>query len=527
MPDPASDRARESRDAPLVLDGQDLTINDVINVTRHGRTVTVGPEAHRRIAAARAIVDQHAAGDEALYGVNTGFGSLARKRIDAGRLEDVQRNLIRSHASGVGEPLNEETVRGLMLLLAASLSRGHSGVRVDIPMLLVDALNNRIHPIVPSRGSVGASGDLAPLAHIGQMLIGEGDVIADGNVTMPAAKALAAASLTPVTLAAKEGLAIINGTHLMTTLAAIAVHDAERLLRAGINAAAMAIDACRATPKPFDDRVHSARRQVGQMRVAARLRMLLEGSAIAQSHRADDPRVQDPYSLRATPQVLGAVYDSIAHVRTIVERELGAVTDNPLVFPEDVRDHAIVSGGNFHGMPIALALDQLAIAITHIAGMSERRVFWLLAAHDPEAGVTPYLSPDPGLHSGLMIAQYASAACCNELQTLATPSSVANVSTCAGIEDYNSFGPASAFRVMTGLDRVRSVVAIEFLVMAAGIDHHRPLASGRHVDALHTRIRSVVEPLREDRTPAPDIAAIEALLSAGELDGPDWPEDIS
>jgi histidine ammonia-lyase len=444
------------------------------------------------------------------YGINTGFGSLSRQRIGQTDLRTLQRNLIRSHAAGVGEPLPAEVVRAMMTLLAASLCRGRSGTRPLLAESIVAMLNADIVPIVPSLGSVGASGDLAPLAHVALCLLGEGDVMTPSGTTTAAA-ALQRTGLCPVTLEAKEGLALINGTHLMAAQAALACADAQVLFDWALDAGAMSIDGWRATDSFLDERIHAARTQPGQQQVAAKLRDALRGSEIVTSHLENDPRVQDPYCLRCMPQVLGASLDCLTYVRTAVERELGAVTDNPLVFSQP--DAAIVSGGNFHGMPLAIPLDAMTIALTHVAGISERRTFWMTAAFDSESHLKPYLaSGQPGLSSGLMIAQYAAAACCNELITLCAPASVANIGTSAGMEDYNSFGPRAAAKARRAIDLARSVVAIELLTAAAAIDVHRPLRSGDRIELVHRAVRGVVAALTEDRPPAPDIRAIEQLM---------------
>jgi histidine ammonia-lyase len=407
-----------------------------------------------------------------------------------------------------------------MLLLAASLSRGLSGIRPVLVERLLDLLNHDITPAVPEVGSVGASGDLAPLAHIALVLIGEGEVLTADGVAA-AAPILAHHRLAPVTLEAKEGLALINGTHLMAARGALLLHDAGRLVHAATIASAMSIDACRATDAFLDDRIHAARRQSGQRDIASHLRDLLAGSEIIPSHAENDPRVQDPYSLRCIPQVLGAAVDALAYVRSCIERELGAVTDNPLVFggtaPQSGASGEIISAGNFHGMPLAIPLDCASIALAHIAGISERRTFLMLAAADPEARLRPYLSPHPGVSSGLMIAQYTAAACCNEIITLCTPASVSNISTSAGIEDYNSFGPRSAAKAARALELARHVVAIELLCAAQAIEYHRPLKSGKGVEAAYAKIRAIVPPLSNDRPPSPDIEAISSLIASGAL----------
>ncbi len=397
-----------------------------------------------------------------------------------------------------------------MLIQAASLARGHSGVRPVVVETLIALLNEGITPVVPSRGSVGASGDLAPLSHIALVLIGEGQATV-GGITVSGAEALHKVGLKPVVLEAKEGLALINGTHLMTALAALLMIDVDSLFEAALAAAALSIDACRATDVFLDERVHVIRQQVGQQHVAKRIRELLVGSEILPSHKNNDPRVQDPYSLRCMPQVLGAVYDTIVHVRGIIERELGAVTDNPLVF----ENGDILSAGNFHGMPLAMALDMLTIAITHIAGISERRVYFITGAFDKQSGVNSYLSPDPGLHSGLMIAQYTAAAACNEVQTLATPASVHNIPTSAGMEDYNSMGVTAAHQARRALELARYVVAIELLCSAEALEYQRPLCSGAGVERIHAIIRQYIAPLTEDRSPTPDIEHIVDLIHKG------------
>lgn len=500
---------------PLDLNGQPLSPAEVEDVARRRRGVVIGPKAASAIAASRLRLEEVLGDGEAHYGVNTGFGSFSRQRIGAGELRDLQRNLIRSHAAGVGPALGRDVVRGMMLLLLASLSRGLSGVRPEVTLGIAALLNHDITPIVPSIGSVGASGDLAPLAHLALVLIGEGEAESAGR-RMTGGEALFQAGLKPVVLEAKEGLALINGTHLMAAQGALLMTDLSRLMDAALVAAAMSIDACRATDTFLDERVHEARCQPGQICVARRLRGLLDGSTILPSHQLNDPRVQDPYSLRCVPQVLGACVDAIAYASAAIERELGAVTDNPLVFGRG-QGGEIVSAGNFHGMALALPLDVLAIALSHVGGIAERRVYHMLSGFDPEAGLPAFLAPKPGLHSGLMIAQYTAAACCNELVGLAYPASVANISTSAGMEDYNSFGPRSAAKARRALELCRSVVAIELLAGAEALEHHRPLRSGPVVEAAHARIRSGVSRLVEDRAPAPDIAEIERLIERGEI----------
>ncbi|RMH29674.1 MAG: histidine ammonia-lyase [Planctomycetota bacterium] len=505
----------------VTLTGDPLTIEQVEAVARRGSSVALGPAARARVESSRAALEGATARGLTLYGVNTGFGSLARARIADDDLREVQRNLLRSHAAGVGEPLPTDTVRAMLLLLAASLSRGRSGVRPVVVERVIDLLNAHVTPVVPSVGSVGASGDLAPLAHAALVLIGEGEARpSTGGAAVPGAEALRAAGLEPIALAAKEGLALINGTHLMAARAALVLADLDRVLAAAHSAAAMSIDACRGTDAFLDERVHEARGQAGQIESAARLAALIEGSRIVPSHLHNDPRVQDPYSLRCAPVALGAAMDQIAHTRAVVERELGAVTDNPLVF-DDAGDggRLVVSAGNFHGMPLAVALDALTIAVAPIAAFAERRVYYILAASDSENPLNPHLSPRPGLHSGLMIAQYTAAACVNEIATLAAPASVVNVPTSAGMEDVNSFGPRSAAQARRAVDLCTTVVAIELLCAAEALEYQRPLRSGDGVEAAHAVVRSAVPRLTADRPPGPDIEAIAGLIRDGRFSG--------
>ena len=506
---------RMTADTHLVLDGAALTV-DQVRAVAAGRRVRLGDAARAQVAEARAAVERVAAGDRAVYGVNTGFGSLAQVRVAAGDLATLQRNIVVSHASGVGDPLPEPVVRGMMLLLAASLSRGRSGVRTVVIERLLDLLNHGLVPVVPERGSVGASGDLAPLAHACLPLIGEGEVFVRGT-RQPAAQALAAAGLQTVALEAKEGLALLNGTHLMAARGALAFAALEPLLEAAIGATALAIDACLASDAPLDARIHAARRQPGQIVVAERVLAMLQGSQIRASHATGDPRVQDPYALRCAPQVLGAAMDQLRAQRCVIEHELGAVTDNPLVVPSAAGGHEVVSGGNFHGMPLAIAMDAAKIALCHVAGVSERRTYWVLGAFDRVNPVKPHLAATPGLESGLMVTQYAAAACVNELQALAHPASVGNVPTCGGIEDYNSFGPLAAAQLERAVRLVREVVAIELLVMAQALEAHRPKRSGGGVERLHAAVRRVAPVLTGDRSPAPDIATIAAAIADGSI----------
>lgn len=501
----------------LTLDGGPLSISDVEAVARGNCAVNIGSAARARIEASRAVVERASSDGLPHYGINTGFGSFSRQRIAPADLQALQHNLIRSHSAGVGEPLAVEVVRGMMLLLAASLCRGLSGVRAQVIEQIAAMLNAGVMPVVPSVGSVGASGDLAPLAHVALVMIGEGQATVRGSAMMPGAEALARAGLRGIELEAKEGLALINGTHLMGAQAALLCADFERLFGSEVVATAMSIDACRGTDAFLDHRVYAARNHAGPAHVALQLQELLEESQIIPAHRENDPRVQDPYSLRCAPAVLGAAWDAFGYVKLATERELGAVTDNPLVFPDHAAGGHVVSAGNFHGMPIAIPLDVLAIAVSHITGISERRTFLMLAAEDPQNPTRPYLSPQPGLHSGLMIAQYTAAACCNEIIGLCMPASVVNLATSNGMEDYNSFGPRSAAKARRALELSCEVVAIELLCAAEGIEYQRPLRSGTRVERAYGEIRKVVPKLTADRALAPDIARISSLVRSGAI----------
>src|SRR5437588_861742 len=414
----------------VTLDGRSLSIADVVAVARHDAPVAIAPHALVNVTASRRAVEAAVARGDTIYGVNTGFGKLAHVRIKPDQARDLQLNLIRSHASGVGEPLPVDAVRAMMLLRANVLLRGTSGVRPILPELIVGMLNAQLHPRVPSQGSVGASGDLAPLAHLALAMIGEGT---DGA-------ALRASGLRPITLEAKEGLAFVNGTQAQTGMAALLVHDAWVLWRTAHAAAAMTLEAVRGTPDPFDARIHDARPPPLQQRSAALLRDLLAGSEIRESHRENDPRVQDAYSLPCTPQVLGAVGEGLGLAERLVTQELNAATDNPLVIDGD-----ILSGGNFHGQPIALALDVMALALTTLAGLAERRLERVVNP-DLSSGLPAFLARDPGLESGFMTAQIAAAALVADCRVLATPASVQSIPTEGNQEDIVPLGMSAAWK---------------------------------------------------------------------------------
>jgi histidine ammonia-lyase len=487
------------------------TLEDLEAVARHGAAPRpLDDDDRTRIAAGRAVVERALAEGTAVYGVTTGFGQLESVRIAPEDAAQLQVNLLRSHAVGAGPPLPEEVVRGMLLLLASSLRRGHSGVRVELVELVLALLERDVTPVIPSKGSVGSSGDLAPLAHLGLVLIGEGEATISGE-TLPGREALSRAGLEPVALSAKEGLAIINGTHLMAAAGGLAVRDAQRLLDAAVVAVALSLEAFKGSTAPFDARLHELRGQPGPAGIAARLRALLDGSSVVASH-ADCGRVQDPYTLRCAPQVLGAVADALAYIEGALERELAAVTDNPLVFPDD---GDILSGGNFHGQPLSLPLDHLALALCELASFSERRIYALLSPG--YAGLPAFLTPRPGLSSGLMIAQYAAAALVNECQVLSHPAGAGSSPTSAGQEDFNSMGATAALKARTVIENAAHVVATELVCAVQGLEFHRPLRSTPALEEAAARVRAHVARVEEDRSLAGELAGLAGALRTGEV----------
>lgn len=496
----------------MIINGQALTRAEVIEVARHYAPVTLGKQAIIRIQAARAVIDRIADEGKTVYGVTTGFGHLSSVRIKQDQLARLQQNLLRSHAAGVGEPLSEEVTRALMLLLAASLARGNSGVRVEVVQQLLALLNARVYPQIPSRGSVGASGDLAPLAHLGLVLVGEGEAIYQGQ-HYSGDEILQQLGLPLLRLQAKEGLALINGTHLMEAIALLTLADSETLVQTAEVACAMSIEGMMGSHVPLDARIHQRRGQHGQQISAAHLRELVSQSEINLSHQQNCPRVQDSYTLRCAPQVLGAVRDALGYCTQIFERELDAVTDNPLVFPED---DAVLSGGNFHGQPLALALDVLAIALAQLASFAERRVYGLMGPNEWDQGGAPlFLTPDPGLNSGFMITQYAAAALVNEIKLLAHPTSIDSIPTSAGMEDFVSMGVTSAHKARRILELAQQVVAIELLCAAQMLEFRKPLKPGQGVQRAYDLVRSLVPKLEHDRVLAPDIALLNKAVQEG------------
>ena len=498
----------------VTIQGQALTCAEVVAVARHYAPVELGADSIARIKAARQVIDRMASEGQKVYGVTTGFGHLSKVRIPREQLTDLQHNLLRSHSAGVGEPLSEEVTRALMFLLAASLARGNSGVRVEVVELLLQMLNAHFYPVIPSRGSVGASGDLAPLAHLGLILIGEGQVIYQGQ-RVTGNIALEQIGLKPLQLQAKEGLALINGTHLMEAIAILTLTDSQALLRAAEVVSAMSIEGLMGSHVPFDARIHQRRGQVGQQVTAARLRELVKHSEINAIHQ-NCARVQDPYTMRCVPQVLGAVRDALEYCAGVFECELDAVTDNPLVFPEDGE---VLSGGNFHGQPLALALDTMGMAITQLASFSERRIYNLMGPHDwDENGAPLFLTPNPGLNSGFMIVQYVAAALVNEIKVLAHPASIDSIPTSAGMEDFNSMGATSAHKMLRILEQARQIVAIEFMCAAQMLDFRLPLKSGEGTHKAFEIVRSYVPKLENDRVMAPDIEALALAIRNGAFD---------
>jgi histidine ammonia-lyase len=499
----------------LLLDGQSLTLAQIEAVALHAQPVALAPQANHRIAQSRSLIESILAAGQTVYGVNTGFGKLSDVRIPDGSLAQLQTNLVRSHAGGVGQPLSEPESRAMLLLRANVLAKGFSGCRVELVELLLVLLNASVHPVIPEKGSVGASGDLAPLAHLALVVIGEGEAFYRGE-RIPGSEALKRAGLKPLALAAKEGLALLNGTQAMTAVGALAVARAIRLARLADGSGAMALEALMGTPAAFDPRIHDARPHSGQKAAAAHLLQLLHGSEIREAHREHDSRVQDAYCLRCMPQVHGAVRGALQHVRSILEIESGSATDNPLVFPgpDGSTEGSVLSGGNFHGAPLAYAFDYAAIALTDLASITERRIDRLLNP-DINEGLPAFLSPDPGLSSGFMMAQIVAAALINECQVLAHPSSTGSIPTSGGKEDHVSMGMTGALKLRQIVEHAERIVAIELMCAAQGLEHRRPLMSGREVEGIYKSIRATIPRLEQDRVLATDIDALAAAVRAG------------
>ncbi|MGB6595822.1 MAG: histidine ammonia-lyase [Candidatus Acidiferrum sp.] len=500
----------------VLLTGNDLTFEQLYAVAVHAEPVSLSPAALERMNASRRVVDHLVASGATAYGINTGFGKLASVRISAEQVRNLQVNLVRSHCCGVGAPLGEAETRAMMVLRANALAKGLSGVRPLVVETLCAMLNAGVHPVIPSQGSVGASGDLAPLAHLAAVVIGEGRAAHKGQ-TLAGSEAMRLAGLNPVSLEAKEGLSLLNGTQGMLALLSLALREAEILIDSADVAAALSLDALRGSPGAFDARIMHARAYTGAATTARNLAHLNEGSQIRESHRSPekDPRVQDPYSVRCTPQVHGAVRDSLSQAREMAAVELNSATDNPLVFVKADGTGDIISGGNFHGQPLAMAADQVAVALATLGGISERRIEQMT---NPLTSMLPaFLTPEPGLNSGFMIAQVTAAALTSENKALATPHSVDSISTSGNQEDYVSMGMSGARRLQRMLGNLRYTIAIELLCACQGIDLLAPLKTGTLASKAYDAVRGASAQLTQDRPLAVDIESISALLEEGTI----------
>ena len=493
----------------ILLDGNSLSIENVAAVAAGNVEVALADGARSRMEQSRAVVDAIVREDRTVYGITTGFGVFSDVRISASEVRTLQRNLILSHCAGVGEPYPAEVVRAIMLLRANALAKGLSGIRVEIVERILEMLRLDLLPVIPSQGSVGASGDLAPLAHLAAAVMGEGRISVSGRI-VAAGQALEDAGLAPVELEAKEGLAMINGTQAITGVGSLAIARATRLVESADLIAAMTLDALLGTDAAFDERIHAARPHAGQMHVAARMRDLLSGSELRESHR-ECGRVQDAYSLRCIPQVHGAVRDALEFAREKLSIEINSATDNPLVFPEEGET---VSGGNFHGAPVALACDVAAIALTDLGSIAERRIERLV---NPQlSGLPGFLVKEGGVNSGFMIAQVTAAALVAESRALAHPASVDSIPTSANKEDHVSMGPTAAWKLDRIVGNLHSILAIEALCAAQAIDFRRPLRSSRAVESLHAKVRKSVSFMAADRFIHDDIEAVRRILLADE-----------
>jgi len=495
--------------AHILLDGQSLDLQQLVAAARSGQEVEITAAALGRVERASAFVEDLVRRRAVVYGVTTGFGKFSETVISPEASAELQVNLIRSHAAAVGPPLPEDVTRAVMLLRANALARGLSGIRVETLRLLVSMLNRRVHPVIPSQGSLGASGDLGPLAHMALVMIGEGRA-RFGESVLSGAEALSKAGLRPVQLAAKEGLALINGTQVMTALGALALCDSDIILRTADVAAAMTMEALRGIPAAYDSRIHAARAHRGQAQVAANLRRLLAGSSL--TTRPGEVRVQDAYALRCVPQVHGACRDAWEYARGVLEVEMNAATDNPLVFADD---QEILSGGNFHGEPVALALDFLAIALADLGNIGERRVERLV--NPLLSGLPPFLTSRGGLNSGYMLVQYTAASLASENKVLASPASVDSIPSSAGQEDHVSMGTLAARKLAAVVENVLQIVAIELLCACQAVEFVGPDGLAPATAGVYALIREEVPPLSVDRPPSPDIAKVAALIKSGAI----------
>jgi len=497
----------------VILQPGALTLEDLQALHQGGLQLELDPAALPAIEASAAVVQRAAASEAPVYGVNTGFGKLASTRIGADDLATLQLNLIRSHSVGVGQPMAPAVVRLILALKAASLARGHSGVRPVVIDTLLAVFNAGLVPWIPEKGSVGASGDLAPLSHLTLTLLGEGEFFVDGQ-RLPAAEMLRAHGIAPLQLQAKEGLALINGTQASTALALHGLFTFEPVLEAALVIGALTVDAARGSDGPFDPRIHALRGQPGQIDVARYYRALLQGSEIRSSHREGDDRVQDPYCLRCQPQVVGACLDQLRHAALVLWREANAVTDNPLVFAEDGQ---MISGGNFHAEPVALAADAMAVAIAEVGAIAERRIAMLIDAN--VSRLPPFLCADPGLNSGFMIAHVTAAALASENKSLAHPASVDSLPTSANQEDHVSMATFAARRLQPMIANVAHILGIEWLAAAQGVEFLRPLRSSVPLEAVHGLLRQRCPAMMQDRYLAPDIEAAAAAVLNGQAAG--------
>lgn len=494
----------------VVLDGEHLTLEDVLEVAEGRAEVRIAPSVSRKVKQSRDFIEKALVGGEKIYGVTTGFGMLADQVIDQSQIEDLQRNLIRSHSVGVGPFFDEVTTRAIMLLRGNVIAMGYSGVRMEVLKRLVDMINKGVHPLIPEQGSVGASGDLAPLAHLASVLIGEGEAVFQGKA-MPAKKAMEKAHLPLLTLKAKEGLALVNGTQVMTAVGLLALLRAERLCKIADIVGACTLDALKGTLSAFDPDIQRVRPFPGQKAVSENFRRLGRKSEIAESHRFCS-KIQDAYSLRCIPQVHGAVRDALAHVRRTLEIEVNSATDNPLIFPIKRK---ILNCGNFHGEPVAFALDLLGIAIAELGGISERRIEKLI--NPALSGLPPFLTKEGGLHSGLMMVQVSAAALASENKVLAHPASVDSIPTSADKEDHVSMGTIAARKARDIVNNVEQILAMELLCATQGLEFLLPLRPGVGIEEAYSVVRRKVPPIKGDRRYSEDIKKIDEMIKSGEL----------